>query len=202
MRWAKSTTDMFTEETFKKLINIPSEIRWFGDPILRQEATPFSEEEFLNGEVAKVVNSLIAVLKETRDLVGIGRALAAPQIGLGRRAFVRFQDETDSYEAFINPHISAKSEEQGSFREMCLSGMPLSASVVRPWEIELVYNAENGDNCHVTADPMLSRVAQHEIDHLDGILFIDRVKSTDVFFNFDWESSRSRNKLVKIVNGA
>jgi peptide deformylase len=112
--------------------------------------------------------------------------------------YVVYVPETESFEKLINPVVASTSTEQGIYREMCLSGIPLSAEVIRPWEVEVQYMNGSGNILRRALDPIGSRVAQHEIDHLDGILFIDRADAKTLAFDFDWETIRERNQLRKL----
>ena len=188
----------FVKETFKKLEQIPNQIRWFGDPVLRQISLPFSDNEIAAGEAQEVADQLVRTLKQIREKLGIGKGLAAPQIGILKRIFVKYNLNTNNFSVFINPIITAVSEEKGVFNETCLSGLPLSGKVVRPWQVDLEYYDVEGQIQKVTADPISSRVAQHEIDHLDGILFIDQLGTQSLSFVFNWEDFIEQNKLVKI----
>ena len=185
-------------DTLAKIAQVSSEIRWFGDPVLRQTTTPFTHDEISGLEVKEVVNKLIRVLKHTRKHLGRGRALAAPQIGISRRVFVMLDTNTDIFNVYTNPVISSKSKEQGRYIEMCLSGLLLAGEVIRPWEIEFEYYDEEGKYHKTIADPMFSRVVQHEIDHLDGILFVDYVDPKTLSFEFDSSALKTRNRLEKI----
>ena len=180
-------------DTIKRL---PPEIRWFGDPVLRQVADPFTPDEIEAGEARVLAGQLTDVLARTRRDTGLGLGLAAPQIGISRRMFVAFDPQTSQVEAYTNPRIVAASQDKGIYAERCLSGVPLAASVVRPWQIELEYQDLDGALHRVSADPMFSRLAQHEVDHLDGILFTDRADPATISFQFDWDEFRKQNKLM------
>ncbi|MEO8397587.1 MAG: peptide deformylase, partial [Chloroflexota bacterium] len=106
--------------------------------------------------------------------------------------------ETNSFDTFTNPLVASTSQTLGVYREMCLSGIPLSGDVIRPWEIEIEYNDQAGNILKRALDPIHSRLAQHEIDHLDGILFIDRAETKSLAFDFDWDTLRVRNQLRKV----
>jgi peptide deformylase len=183
---------------FRTLLKMPDEIRWFGDPVLRQVAAPFADDELTGFEARDLASRLTDVLSRIRSDTGLGSAIAAPQIGVSRRMFVTFNAAEDRFDAYANPRIVAASAEQGRYNEMCLSGMPLSATVIRPWAIELEFVDANGELQRVAADPILSRVAQHEFDHLDGILFFDRADPATFSFEFDWATLRDRNKLSRV----
>lgn len=182
------------ETRWTMLAGLPSELRWFGDPVLRTTATPLSDLD----EIRALSDQLSRVLGAIRAQTGLGRAIAAPQIGVLRRMFVTYQPETDRYLTYVNPVITASSEAKGRYQEMCLSGMPLAATVIRPWEIEVEYLDVAGQSHREAFDPMRSRVAQHEIDHLDGILFIDHADPKTIAFEFDWATLRERNVLSQV----
>ncbi len=181
-----------------QIAQLPGQLRWFGDSVLRGIATPFSPEEIEHGDAQALSDELASVLGYIRQQTGLGRAIAAPQIGVLRRLFVAYNPQTDSFDTYVNPVVASASQTQGVYREMCLSGIPLSGEVVRPWEIEIEYADLAGNGVKQALDPLLSRVSQHEIDHLDGILFIDRAEPKSLAFDFDWATLRERNPLRKI----
>lgn len=137
-----------------------------GDPILRQKAIPLPE-------VTDETRALIREMFETMEKEdGVG--LAAPQIGLGIRLFVVKAD--DGVErAFINPQIIETSTETSVYEEGCLSVPKNYEDVVRPARVVVQALNERGRRFTLEADGFLARVIQHENDHLDGILFIDRI---------------------------
>ncbi|MDX1577909.1 MAG: peptide deformylase [Gemmatimonadota bacterium] len=143
------------------------DIRLYGDPVLREVAAPvesFDEE----------IERLIADLQETMyDADGIG--LAAPQVGVGLRVFVYdVRDPELEPGALVNPEIV---ESEGSVRdeEGCLS-LPGLTEIVERSESVLVRGLDaSGEPVEIRAEGLLSRCLQHEKDHLDGVLFIDRV---------------------------
>ncbi|MCU0496844.1 MAG: peptide deformylase [Anaerolineae bacterium] len=186
------------ETRWTTLATLPPELRWFGDPVLRAPALPLTDPH----EIQALSADLARVLGTIRAQTGLGRAIAAPQIGVLRRMFVAYDLDTDRYLTYVNPVITAKSAEHGRYQEMCLSGMPLAATVIRPWEIEMDYLDLNGTSHRETLDPMRSRIAQHEIDHLDGILFTDRADPKTIGFEFDWATLRQRNVLSKVEDSA
>lgn len=181
-----------------QMAQLPSQLRWFGDPVLREHATPFTPEEIERGDAKALADELAAVLGYIRKVTGLGRGLAAPQIGVARRMYVTYVQHTDSFETFTNPVVSSSSAEQGIYHEGCLSGIPLWGDVIRPWEVEIEYVDAAGNTLRRALDPIGSRVAQHEIDHLDGILFIDRAEPKSLAFDYDWETIRDRFALRKL----
>lgn len=141
------------------------QIRTFGDPALRQEAR----------SVEKITDDhrrLIADMFETmRNAPGVG--LAAPQVGVLERVFVWEVEE--EHGALINPVIVARSQETVTDEEGCLSLPGLAYEVERHGSVTVEARDETGEPVSVSGDGLLARVFQHEIDHLDGILFIDRI---------------------------
>src|SRR5579871_5003697 len=119
-----------------QIAQLPGQLRWFGDPVLRGTATPFSADEIAHGEAKALADELAAVLGYIRTTTGLGRAIAAPQIGVLRRMFVAYNPQTDAFDTYVNPVVASASTTQSVYREMCLSGIPLSGEVMRPWEIE------------------------------------------------------------------
>lgn len=137
-----------------------------GDPILRQKANPLTE---VTDETRALIREMFETMEE-EDGVG----LAAPQIGLGVRLFVVKAD--DGVErAFINPQIIETSTETSVYEEGCLSVPKNYEDVVRPARIVVQALNERGRRFTLEADGFLARVIQHENDHLDGVLFIDRI---------------------------
>ena len=140
------------------------------DPVLREIAAP----------VDKIDDVLHAILDEMvimmNDQVGVG--LAAPQVGIRGRFLVMKDPETDKLYKMINPRIMSKSEKLCDMEEGCLSvlggdNLPIFTYVTRPESIAIEWTDENGVARAAEFSGFASRIAQHEIDHLDGILFID-----------------------------
>ena len=144
------------------------EVRLLGDPVLRRKATPV---ETASAEL----QSLIADMFETMYAEeGVG--LAAPQIGLDLRLVVIDTNEEDATPlVLINPTILESSEETEKGEEGCLSIPGLKELVER--SVRVVVEAMNaeGAGIRLEAGGLLARELQHEVDHLDGVLFIDRV---------------------------
>jgi peptide deformylase len=141
-----------------------------GDPVLREVA---EEVEHFDAELRSLVRDMFETMYHAD---GIG--LAAPQIGLGRRVLVidlRREDEDDRQIALINPRIVWKSDRTEKQSEGCLSIPGLEEVVERPAEVHVEAHDPHGEPVQLEADELLARAIQHEIDHLDGILFLDRV---------------------------
>ena len=141
------------------------EIRKWGDPGLRQRAAEVER-------VTDVHRRLVADMLETmRDAPGVG--LAGPQVGVLERVFV--WEVGEEHGAVFNPVIVARSDETIEGEEGCLSLPGLYYPVTRAQEVTVEGIDENGDPVKLDADELLARVCQHEIDHLDGVLFIDHL---------------------------
>ncbi|HVE92125.1 MAG TPA: peptide deformylase [Actinomycetota bacterium] len=139
-------------------------IRMFPDPVLREPALPV-------GVVDDDVRKLIRDMHESmRAAAGIG--LAAPQVGVQRRVLV--YDVGDGLRALVDPEILS-SEGEDVDEEGCLSIPGLAFEVKRAERIQVRGLDESGEEVRYEAEEMHARVLQHEIDHLDGILYIDRL---------------------------
>ena len=111
------------------------------------------------------------------DADGVG--LAAPQIGVNKRIFVMDcsrEDEEKDCRIVINPEIEHESEELGSYKEGCLSIPNITEEILRPRVIKVVYQDINGVLLRFTYDDLWSTCFQHELDHLNGKLFIDHLR--------------------------
>lgn len=185
------------QKTFLLGAKIAHLVTWFGDPVLRSTCSSIPVDEIGCPETTELSTMLKSTLQQIRQQAGIGRGLAAPQIGVSKRMFVVFHN--DHYEVLINPKIIGSSEEQGLCVEMCLSGYPLAAEKVRPWSVEIEYHDIHGTVQRLSPDPMLSRIIQHEIDHLDGVLFIDDVRPHTMRIVFDLNDLVANAKLIPVT---
>jgi peptide deformylase len=140
-------------------------VRLFGDPVLKQRAR---DVEDLDGSLAALVEAMYETMYEA---VGVG--LAAPQIGVQRRIFT--YDVGEGPHAVVNPEI-VESSGEWVFNEGCLSVPGVHFDIVRPKVVTLRGVGLDGSEFEVEADEMLARVFQHEIDHLDGVLLLDRLE--------------------------
>ncbi|MCC6339400.1 MAG: peptide deformylase [Acidimicrobiia bacterium] len=145
----------------------PLSIRLFGDPVLKQRAR---EVEELNGSLAGLVETMYETMY---DAVGVG--LAAPQVGVGRRLFTYDLGDGDGPRVVVNPVI-VESSGESVFDEGCLSVPGLSLEIVRPQRVVVQGVDLDGKEVVFDDDDYLARVFQHELDHLDGVLMIDRVE--------------------------
>ena len=149
------------------------EIILMGDPVLRAKA---EEVTAFDDELKKLVRDLFETMYHAE---GIG--LAAPQIGKSTQVIVvdlrREDDEREEHEclALVNPRVTWHSEETSKQTEGCLSIPGLEEVVYRPTAVRVEGRDADGDAVIVEADALFARALQHEIDHLDGVLFLDRV---------------------------
>ena len=139
------------------------------DRLLRKKAVPVKN---FNDELRQTARKMIDAMHE-----GKGVGLAGPQVGLLKRIFVTHA-EGDEERVFINPSIIWTSQEQAAMEEGCLSIPGFYAIIKRPGKIKIQAWNEKGRAFTLEASGMLARVIQHENDHLEGTLFIDRLDET------------------------
>lgn len=142
----------------------PYEIRIFGDPVLRKRADEITD---VDDRLVRLAEDMVHTMYEAP---GVG--LAAPQVGVEKRLFV--YDIGDGPEAIINPVIS-ESDGEWAFEEGCLSVPGLSWEIIRPKQVHLTGYDLDGNEVSFEADEYLARVFQHELDHLDGVLLLERL---------------------------
>ena len=152
-------------------------IRLFGDPVLRTAAAPVTDFD-------KELRTLVADLTETM-LDAPGAGLAAPQIGVGLRVFTWYVDGLLGH--LVNPSLQLSEETQDG-QEGCLSLPGLSIDCVRAQSVVAHGFDMHGEPLVVEGSELLARAIQHETDHLDGILFIDRL---------DREARRAAMKTIR-----
>ncbi len=140
-----------------------------GHPTLRKVADPVTE---FDRSLKELAENMIDTMR-----VNEGIGLAAPQVNISRRLFVvdlKLIDETLSARAYVNPEILSR-EGMDRLEEGCLSIPGIRAEVDRATRIRVRYRTVEGETKEEEMDGLLARVFQHEYDHLDGILFIDRL---------------------------
>jgi peptide deformylase len=140
-------------------------VRLFGDPVLR---TPAQEVTDFDRQLRRLVKDLMATLRDER-----GAGLSAPQIGVGLRAFVFDVDDVRGH--LINPVLDFPDEAEQDGPEGCLSFPGLYYDVTRRQNVVASGFDSDGRPVRVVGDQQLARCLQHETDHLDGVLFIDRM---------------------------
>jgi peptide deformylase len=142
----------------------PYTIRLVGDPVLRQRA---AEVTTIDGRLAKLAEDMVTTMYEAP-----GMGLAAPQVGVEKRLFV--YDVGDGPHTIVNPQI-VESAGEWSYEEGCLSVPGLSWEIIRPKEVHLTGVDLDGNEVSIEADELTARCFQHELDHLDGVLLLERL---------------------------
>jgi peptide deformylase len=142
-----------------------SQLRQFGDPVLRSEAREITT---FDDNVIRQAEQMVRLMDQS---FGIG--LAAPQIGVSNRLLVYRVGEARPV-VLVNPVIEYVSEDEESFEEGCLSLTNVHVDVERPVHVRVTGQDAFGDRVKIEASGLNARVIQHEMDHLDGILILDR----------------------------
>lgn len=145
-----------------------AQIRQYPDPALRMQALEVDEAD---EAVADLVERMTRLMQEAR---GVG--LAAPQVGVLRRVLVYQTDDEEPVVALVNPRLTGSSEERESVDEGCLSlgAATVVVPVERPLTVTVEATTPDGETVTVEAEGLEARVIQHELDHLDGVLILDR----------------------------
>ncbi len=152
----------------------PLEIHTLGDKVLRQEARRISK---VNEETRDLAKDMLQSMYSAK---GIG--LAAPQVGIHKQLLVidlDLETPTTPPLVLINPEITSCSATLDTYEEGCLSIPGVYLNVIRPSSINLSYRDEMGRPKKMKADGLLARCIQHEMDHLNGVLFVDLVNEQE-----------------------
>lgn len=158
-------------------------IRVLGDPILRNRC--MQVRSFGTPSLHALITDLQSTLEDFRLRHGFGRGIAAPQIGSAQRVIVI---NVDAPKALINPVITNRSRKQMTLWDDCFSFPDLLVKVRRSLSLEVRYQDENGTRHHLKAEGPLSELLQHEIDHVNGILAIDRaIDAKHIVYRSEYE---------------
>jgi len=141
------------------------EIRTYGDPVLRRKAETVGQ---IDEEVRSICQTMVEVMLRENGL-----GLAAPQIGISKRIFVL--DVDGEFHVLINPEIVSRSEEIEQVREGCLSVPGVDADVARALSVTVEGLDLEGEHIRIEGRGLLARAIQHEMDHLNGRLFLDQL---------------------------
>jgi peptide deformylase len=148
------------------------DIRIYPDPFLRKNAL---QVDGIDDSIRTLIKDMFIIMEEAG---GIG--LAAPQVGVSKRVItVSINEKKFNRLALVNPVIEYSAEEKELMEEGCLSIPGINADVRRPSRVVVKGITRSGRMVEITAEHLLARVLQHEIDHLNGVLFIDRVSSQE-----------------------
>ena len=171
----KSRNNISSTKVNKEAVdNPPLEIFKLGSKTLRTEAKRISKVDNQIRHLAK------DMLQSMYSAKGIG--LAGPQVGISKELLVidiNFEDSAAEPLILINPEITAFGSTLTTYEEGCLSIPGIYLNVVRPSTIKLKFRDEMGRPRKMNADGLLARCIQHEVDHLKGVLFVDRVTTTE-----------------------
>ena len=171
----KSRNNVSTNKVAKEAIdNPPLEIFKLGSNTLRTNANRITK---VDTETRKLAQEMLQSMYSAK---GIG--LAAPQVGISKELLVidiNFEDSAAEPLILINPEITAFGSTLNSYEEGCLSIPGVYLNVIRPSTIKLKFRDEMGRPRKMNADGLLARCIQHEVDHLRGVLFVDRVTSKE-----------------------
>ena len=140
------------------------EIRTFGDPVLKSRATPVKD---FDESLKRLSQEMMRIMRENE---GVG--LAANQIGRLQRIFVAAYEDEEF--AIVNPVVEWSSENKEQNTEGCLSLPEIQVEVERPYAVTVSGKDTSGTPVRIRAEGLLARIFQHEIDHLDGVLILDR----------------------------
>ena len=146
-------------------------IRKWGDPVLKSRATPVDRfDDTLRQQIQRMAGIM-------RDAIGVG--LAAPQLGISQRLLVYRIGSDAPLITLVNPELEWQSDDAETFEEGCLSIPTVAVDVERPIHVRVRARDEHGDERLVEASGLEARVIQHEMDHLDGVLMLDRASRED-----------------------
>ncbi len=148
-----------------------AQIRQYPDPVLRLEAQEVQE---FDDDLTQLVERMKRLMQDAR---GVG--LAATQVGVLRRVFVIQEEEEKEPRALVNPAIVDRSDETEPDDEGCLSLQGVAVEVERALRIRIEARDEEGQPVELELEGLPARVAQHELDHLDGVLILDRTTDED-----------------------
>jgi peptide deformylase len=140
------------------------DIRTFGDPVLKTRAAPV---ETFDDSLARLTEDMLATMRQND---GVG--LAANQVGRLKRVLVASVEDEDY--VIVNPVLSDMSETTERGQEGCLSIPGINVEVDRPTAVTVTGQNASGEPLRIEAKDILARVLQHEVDHLDGVLILDR----------------------------
>ncbi|HWJ98927.1 MAG TPA: peptide deformylase, partial [Acidimicrobiales bacterium] len=144
----------------------PYEIRVIGDPVLKQKAVDVTD---IDGKLVRLVDDMVDTM-----YAAVGLGVAAPQVGVQKRLFVWDLQDGDGPKSIINPEI-IESDGEWVYEEGCLSVPGLSWDIVRPNRVHVVGRDLDGNEVSIEASELEGRMFQHELDHLNGVLLIERL---------------------------
>ena len=152
----------------------------YGSKVLREKAEPVDLQNEDHAALTELLNNMQETMKHAD-----GCGIAAPQVGVSKRMLIvdgsdlteKYPELKDFYRRMINPEVISSSEETSEYSEGCLSVPDVDADIVRPKTITVRYYDADFELREETFDDFASRMVQHELDHLDGIVFTDRASA-------------------------
>jgi len=154
-------------ETAARRAGALAQVRQFGDPVLKAKAVPVERfDDQLRAEVARMAGIM-------GDAIGVG--LAATQLGVMHRVLVYKVGEDGLLAAVVNPELEWAGDDIEEAEEGCLSLPGVAVDVERPIHARIRAQDEHGERILIEASGLEARVLQHEMDHLDGVLILDRI---------------------------
>lgn len=172
----------------------------FGNPILRSVARKLTLEEIRSNEIQKLIEDMYYTVEQKQYGVG----LAAPQVGVGvalsvidTKATPTRPDLERKRLTIINPEIVAIYGRRANMWEGCISGLELYAQVPRYKKVRLKWTDGQGETHEQDFDGFMAHVIQHEVDHLQGILYVDKVKNTKSYMTIrEYKRMRAKEKTT------
>jgi peptide deformylase len=193
--WARRGNRPYVAHREQEQVSITKgrRILQLGDPVLWQKSSAVADVR--SAELRDVVSDLSDTLAAFREATGYGRGIAAPQIGVLKRViFVRMQP-SGFCGPLINPEIAWSSEARMELWDDCFSFPDLMVRVSRARQVRVDYLDDHGSKQTLDAEGDLSELVQHEIDHLDGILAVQRAISPQAFATrAEWERTLKRQR--------
>ena len=175
--------------------NPPLKVHQLGDEALR---TPANRIVKVDDSIRKLAKDMLITMYSSK---GIG--LAAPQVEIQKRLLVidlNFEDPNSPPMVFINPEIISSSASLDTYEEGCLSIPGVYLNVLRPSSIKLSYRDEMGRPKKMNADGLMARCIQHEIDHLNGVCFVDKVTDEEELKKQLNENNFNQSDVIKERN--
>lgn len=148
-----------------------------GHPVLRQPAQPIPPEDISSPQIQQLIDDMLATVIDAD-----GAGLAAPQVHVPLRLVLLSLDELEGFQVWINPVLTPLTEEYMLTYEGCLSVPGLRGAVARPARVHVHALSAAGEVIDMELDGFSAVVAQHECDHLDGVLYVDRVEPGTMMF--------------------
>lgn len=177
---------LYKQSVFKDAAKVAHLTYQIGETdLLRKKSLLVDKNQIKSSKIQSVISKLTSTLKEFKKLTGKGRGIAAIQVGIPLQIVVIFINNLPV--TIINPKIIRSSKTYYLYPEICMSANPIIAKVARPSWVTVQYLNELGEKklWDDKKDRIVNRVIQHEIDHLNGVVNIDLVRSRDLILDSD-----------------